>query len=264
MFYKKKGFPEENGIILCTVKKIIAHAIFVDLDEYEGRDGMIHISEIAPGRIRNIRDYVREGKKLVCLVLRIDKEKGHVDLSLRRVPMSLRNQKMEEYKQEAKSEKLLEYIGKQLKTDLKGAYQNFGVKLMDHFGLLNHAFNEIAAHGHEALTDLNFPKKEADVIVSILQEKIKPIEVKVGCVLVLESFSEEGIEDVKVALLAGESFAKKEEMKINLLYTSAPRYRLEVFANDYKLAEEEMEKVSAVILKAIKQRGARGDVELKK
>ena len=59
--------------------------------------------------------------------------------------------------------KLLEYIGKQLKKDLKSAYQNFGVKLIDHFGLLNHAFNEIAAHGHEALTDLNFPKKEADL-----------------------------------------------------------------------------------------------------
>ena len=82
---KKKGFPEEDDIVLCTVKKILYHSVFVTLDEYDNLEGMIHISEIAPGRIRNIRDYVREGKKLVCKVLRVRKEKGHFDLSLRRV-----------------------------------------------------------------------------------------------------------------------------------------------------------------------------------
>jgi len=70
MFYKKKGLPEENSIVLCTVKKILFHSIFVDLDEYQNQDGMIHISEIAPGRIRNIRDYVAEGKKLSYVQLR--------------------------------------------------------------------------------------------------------------------------------------------------------------------------------------------------
>ncbi|MBS3073078.1 S1 RNA-binding domain-containing protein [Candidatus Pacearchaeota archaeon] len=254
MFYKKKGLPEENSIVLCTVKKILFHSIFVDLDEYQNQDGMIHISEIAPGRIRNIRDYVAEEKKLVCLVLRVDTEKKQVDLSLRRVPMSLRNRKNEEYKQEAKSEKLLEYIGKELKTDLKGAYDRMGLKLIDNFGLLQIAFNEISAHGYESIKELKFPKNEADVLVKIVQDKIKPLEVNVDSILTIESFSEKGVEDVKESLKAGEEFAKKNKIKIVIRYISAPKYEIEVWSNDYKIAEEQMEKINAVISVEIKKR----------
>ncbi len=254
MFYKKKGLPEENSIVLCTVKKILFHSIFVDLDEYLNQDGMIHISEIAPGRIRNIRDYVAEEKKLVCLVLRVDKEKRQVDLSLRRVSMSLRNGKNEEYKQEAKSEKLLEFIGKELKTDLKGAYERLGIKLMEHFGLLQIAFNEISVNGMEAIKELNLNKKDAEVLVQIVQDKIKPIEVNVDSILILESFSENGVEDVKEVLKAGEEYAKKNEIKMNVRYISAPKYEIEIKANDYKVAEDEMEKVIKVICEEMKKK----------
>ena len=254
MFYKKKGLPEENSIVLCTVKKILFHSIFVDLDEYQNQDGMIHISEIAPGRIRNIRDYVAEEKKLVCLVLRVDIEKKQVDLSLRRVPMSLRNRKNEEYKQEAKSEKLLEYIGKELKTDLKGAYERIGIKLMDHFGLLQIAFNEISVNGYDVIKELKFQKIEADVLVKIVQDKIKPLEINVDSILNIESFSENGVEDIKESLKAGEEFAKKNDIKMVVRYISAPKYQIEVFSNDYKVAEEQMEEVNEVISKEIKKR----------
>jgi translation initiation factor 2 subunit 1 len=254
MFYKKKGLPEENSVVLCTVKKILFHSIFVDLDEYLNQDGMIHISEIAPGRIRNIRDYVAEGKKLVCLVLRVDKEKRQVDLSLRRVPMSLRNAKNEEFKQEAKSEKLLEYIGKELKTDLKGAYERMGIKLMDHFGLLQIAFNEISVHGMSVIKEINLNKNDAEVLVRIVQDKIKPLEVNIEYILTLQSFSEKGVEDVKEALKAGEEFAKKHEIKIAIRYISAPKYEIEIKSNDYKVAEDQMEKVNNIICEEMKKK----------
>ena len=74
MFYKKKGFPQVNDVLMCTVKKVLGHSVFVTLEEYD-REGMIHISEISPGRIRNIRDYVVEGKKIVCKILRVNKDR---------------------------------------------------------------------------------------------------------------------------------------------------------------------------------------------
>ncbi|MDP3728220.1 MAG: S1 RNA-binding domain-containing protein [bacterium] len=262
MFYKKKGLPEENSIVLCTVKKILFHSIFVELDEYEHQEGMIHISEIAPGRIRNIRDYVTEAKKLVVQVLRVDKERRQVDLSLRRVPLSLRNKKNEEYKQEIKSEKLLEYIGKELKLDIKDIYQKMGYKLLDHFGLLGIAFNDISAFGHEAIKDLGFPQKEAEVLVRIVQEKIKPIEVTVNTTVLLQSFSEKGVEDIKATLEEAEKYAKKKEIKVNIVYISAPKYRIEVSSNEYKTAEEELEEVNKVIFDEMKKR--KGIVELVK
>ena len=104
MFYKKNGFPEEGEIVLCTVKKILYHSVFAILDEYKHIEGMIHISEISPGRIRNIRDYVKEGKQIVCKVLNINKQKGNIDLSIRRVGTNQKRNKNSEWKQETKAE----------------------------------------------------------------------------------------------------------------------------------------------------------------
>ena len=67
-----KEFPEEGEIVLCTVIKIMGTTVFVHLDDYN-REGVVSTSEVAPGRIRNIRDYVTINKKIVCKILRIDR-----------------------------------------------------------------------------------------------------------------------------------------------------------------------------------------------
>ena len=59
MFYKKNGLPNPNDFVICTVKNILHHSVFVNLDEYNNLEGLVHISEIAPGRIRNIRDFLK-------------------------------------------------------------------------------------------------------------------------------------------------------------------------------------------------------------
>ena len=174
----------------------------------------------------------------------------------------LKNKKNEEYRQEVKSEKLLEYIGKELKTDLKGVYQKMGFKLIDHFGLLGIAFNDISVSGMEAIKELHFPQKEAEVLVQIVQDKIKPIEVLVHETLSLQSFSEKGIEDIKHSLLEGENYAKKNEIKVNIVYISAPKYRIEVSSNDYKTGEEELFEVNKVVIEEMKKR--KGFVEIQK
>ena len=106
MLYRREGFPQDDELVFCTVTKIFHSSVFVVLDEYE-RSGMVNISEIAPGRIRNIRDYVTQDKKIVCKVLRVDAKKGHIDLSLRRVNEMERKRKLEEIKQEQKAEKII-------------------------------------------------------------------------------------------------------------------------------------------------------------
>ena len=87
---------EEGDIVLCTVDKIVRTNVFVHIEGHD--EGTIILSEIAPGRIRNIRNYVVPKKKIVCKVLRI--KKGNIDLSLRRVSKKEKKEKLEEVKQE--------------------------------------------------------------------------------------------------------------------------------------------------------------------
>src|SRR3989338_10823554 len=122
MLYRREGYPGEDELVLCTVTKVLGHAVFVNLDEYD-KGGLVHISEIAPGRIRNIREYVELSKKIVCKVLRIDSERGHIDLSLRRVSEIEKKNKLEEIKQEQKAEKVIEMVSKAAGRKMDEVYE---------------------------------------------------------------------------------------------------------------------------------------------
>ncbi len=93
---------EIGDIVLCTVDRIVGTTVFVHIEG--SGEGSIVFSEIAPGRIRNIRDYVVPKKKIVCKILRISGDR--IDLSLRRV--TLKEQK--EVKEGDKLEKSYESI----------------------------------------------------------------------------------------------------------------------------------------------------------
>ena len=114
MLRKKQSFPEEGELVMCSVTKVLPNSVFARLDEYDNKSGMIHISEVSPGRIRNIRDFVAEGKVIVCKVLRVDIDKGYIDLSLRRVNDNQRKNKVNAVKLEQKSEKIIEFCSKWL------------------------------------------------------------------------------------------------------------------------------------------------------
>jgi len=53
---------EEGEIVLCTVDRIVGTVVFVKIDGEE-KNGSIILSEIAPGRIRNLREYVIPKKR---------------------------------------------------------------------------------------------------------------------------------------------------------------------------------------------------------
>jgi len=228
MFYKKKGLPEIGEIVICTVKRVLPDSVFVDLDEYE-KEAMIHISEISPGRIRNIRDFVKEGKKVVCKVLNVNREKGYIDLSLRRVNQSQRINKNTEHKQEQKAEKILEELSKKSKIDLKEVYEKIGDSLLEDYGTLTSAFNEIV-NDRIDLKNINGDTNLIKSLVILVKEKIKPQKVSIIASIKFEIDEGNGVEVIKKGL-----DIKKEGVELS--YLSAPNYRLKITSVDYKKAE---------------------------
>src|SRR3989338_10673528 len=145
MLYSAKGYPEEDEIVLCKVSKLYPNSVFVDLLEYEGKFGIIHISEVSPGRIRNLRDFVSIGRQIVCKVLRVDEQKGHIDLSLRRVNSNQRREKLEEIKQEMKAEQLLKNLATKLKKPVEQIYKEVTGKVFKEYSHLYLAFKDIVS-----------------------------------------------------------------------------------------------------------------------
>src|SRR3989344_9377573 len=247
MFFKKKDLPNPNDFVICTVKKILHHSVFVSLDEYENLEGLVHISEIAPGRIRNIRDYVKPDKKIVCKVLKINIQTKQVDLSLRRVSINAMKIKIDEYRQEERAEKLLEIAGKQINLDLDKMYKEAGIKIIEEFGSLQECFNKIVNEKEDILKKAGINEKIATALNKLVKEKIKPPKVVVKLILELRSYAPNGLEIIKTLLSNINNFKKKvEEIKVS--YVSAPRYQLEITTFDIKNSENIAEGIAEEII----------------
>lgn len=232
MIHKKTGMPEEGELVLCTISKIMYHSVFANLDEY-GKSGMIHISEISPGRIRNIRDFVVEGKKVVCKILKIDKEKGHIDLSLRRVNQGQRREKLEEIKQEQKAEKIVEFVAKKEGLKLEDLYDEIKDLVFKKYDSLNSCFQDVVISGLK-LEELGIGKKIADMLEEVIRQRIKPPEVELKGALNLKTHDPDGVSLVKAAI----SKARDKSDKVMIKYLGAGKYAVSIKASDYKEAEK--------------------------
>lgn len=244
---------------MCTVKKVFTQGAFAKLDEYSGKEGMIHISEIASGWVKNIRDFVREGQKAVCKVLAVDPQKGHIDLSLRRVKDSQRRWKVQQWKREQRAEKLLELVGSKLGKSLDDAYEEIGVALQDKFGDLYSAFESAAAKGGEVLADLVADKRWSEVIGEIAASMVVTPTVEVVGYVDLSCSNSDGVDVIKSALMSARDSVKPDEVNVEFYYVGSPRYRIKVIAPSYKIAENIMQKAAESAIAAVENAGGKGE-----
>jgi translation initiation factor 2 subunit 1 len=236
MLYHKSGLPEDDEIVFCQVTKVFSHAVFVNLIEYNS-SGMIHISEIAPGRIRNIRDYVKVDKQIVCKVLKIDKEKGHIDLSLRRVNSNQRREKLDEIKAELKAEKIISNLSKNMKKDVKKLYEQITEKIFKDYSHLHLCFMEVV-DGKVKLEDLGISKILAKNLEEVILEVFKPKKIKIEGIIKLQTYDPDGVKKIIKLLKSLEKF--KDTL---VYYKGGGNYNLEIEDFEYKNAEKVLESI---------------------
>ncbi len=248
-------WPEEGELVVCSVSNVKNFGAFVNLDEYANKEGFIHIAEVSSGWIKYIRDYVREGQKVVCKVLRVDKEKGHIDLSLKAVNEHQRREKIQEWKNEQKAENLLGIVAQRLGKTPDACWEEFGYDLLDTFGTLYRGFEECVLD-EKALEQEGFKAPWAKTFVEVARENIVPPYVTIDGYLEITDYSPDGAVHLKEALLKAPRESGTATVKVQ--YIGAPRYRLVVRAPDYKSAEDEIQRAAARVLKALEAKGGEG------
>ncbi|MGV8150658.1 MAG: S1 RNA-binding domain-containing protein [Candidatus Woesearchaeota archaeon] len=251
MLIKREGYPEAGDLVMCTVTNIQHNSIFVNIYEYD-RQGMITISEIAPGRIRNIRDYVVEGKVVVCKVLNVNKERGYIDLSLRRVSEGQRRQKSDEIKQETRAEKIIELTSHELKMPFEELYKKISEKILNQYFYIYQGFDDVIAE----TIDLNsmFDANIAKILEKNIREKIKPKQIIIAGDVTISVWDENGVEIIRNALIKS---VKDDSAKVS--YLGGGRYRIIVKGIDYKQVEKVLKDSSDGIMNIIKK--AKGNAE---
>ncbi|MFB6095834.1 MAG: translation initiation factor IF-2 subunit alpha [Haloferacaceae archaeon] len=237
---KFSGWPESGELVVGEVDEIADFGVFVDLDEYEDKRGLVHISEVASGWIKNVRDHVNVGERVVAKVLDVDEGSRQIDLSLKDVNEHQRKDKIQEWKNEQKADKWMALaFGEDLSDEEYGRIAN---ALYTEFGSLYDAFEQAAIHGEEALEGVSLDDDELQQIVETARENVSVPYVNVTGYVDLSVPSGDGVDALKEALQAAEGNGEvPEEIELEVTYVGSPEYRIKVKAPDYKTAEQELQ-----------------------
>jgi translation initiation factor 2 subunit 1 len=241
---RKDGYPEENELVICTVTKIQHHSVFCSLDEYENKSGMLHISEISAGRVRNITEYVKEGKTIVCKVLKLDREKGYIDLSLRRVTESQKKAKATSIKKYQSAFKLVEAAAQEAKLEAQPLWDELDAK-KDSFESVFDLFQAVV----EGTAKLPLTGPALAAVQKTVLERLKPARVSIKGQLEIVSYDPNGVGLIKDAFAQATS--------LSAAYLGGGRYGITVIAKDYKKAEAALKTDLDAITKKLEKRTAK-------
>jgi len=256
MALKKPEWPEVGDLVMATVETVTDYGAYVKLDEYDKR-GLLHISEISSSWIRNIRNFVREGQKVVLKVLRVDAEKGHVDLSLRRVTKREKIEKVMAWKRERKAETLIRSVAEKTGLSLEEVYEKAGALIEKEYGLYE-GFEKVVKGGAEVLTKIGVPEEIATVIAEVAKERIHIPLVKVKGIVELRCMKPDGVKVIKEAFLNAKKAEKSRDAKLRFYVVAAPKYCVEVLAENYKRAEAVLERVAENVVSNVVKAGGQG------
>jgi translation initiation factor 2 subunit 1 len=256
MAERKPQWPEVGDLVIATIETVTDYGAYVNLDEYNKR-GLLHVSEISSSWIRNIRDFVREGQKVVLKVTRVNLEKGHIDLSLRRVTKRAKIEKIRQWKQDRKAEALLRGVAEKVGLSNEEVYEKAGCLLDEKYGLYD-GFEKIAKEGPEVLTELGVPENLAKAFAEVAEDRIRVKMVKVKGILEIRCMTPNGVKMIKDSFFNAKKTEKTKDTEAHFHVIAAPKYSVEVLAENYKCAEEVLQQVSQSVVANVVKAGGQG------
>ena len=240
--------PEIGEIVIATITKISDHGAYVTLDEYNKIQGFLHVSEIAPGWVRKVNKYVREGEKKVLLVKKVESGRKEIDLSLKQISKDQRKKKLLDVKRFEKEHGIMKNIQEKANLTSK-QIEELEDKFLSEYDSIYDAMLNIAIKGISEIDNLKLQKKIILTVEDICS-KMKLPSVELRGVLEISNNQSNGVELIKKTLTDAENV---EDAKITITYLGAPRYRLSLLAQDFKTAEKSLKPILEKIEKNIKK-----------
>ena len=218
----------EGDLVICKVTNIVRTTVFVEA--LEGTKGSIVISEIAPGRIRNLRAYVVPNKIIVCKILEIRGD--HLFLSLRRVKNKEKNELIDKYKKE-----------RTYKSVIKNLLGEKAIKILEEIEN-KQSLSEFLENARKNPKILNkyFSKEQIKSLGKVLQEK-KEKEREIKREFILSCDEPNGINLIKKILKSYE----------NIFYLGSSRFVIKRTSKDLKKLDSEITEIFNTIEKSSKK-----------
>ncbi|KAA8499961.1 Eukaryotic translation initiation factor 2 subunit alpha [Porphyridium purpureum] len=249
-------FPEPDDVVMVLVKDIQDVGAYVQLLEYNKIQGMIMLSELSRRRIRSVNRLLRVGSQEVVVVVRVDKEKGYIDLSKSRVTADDLVRMEEKWNKASTVHSIMRRVAELTEVDLEDLYIRVGWPLYRKFGHAYDAFRAAVQDADAIFKGLDMSEQERAELMKNIEGRLKPKAVKMRADFEVTCFGFEGIDAIKAALKAGEE-ASSEEMRVRVKLVAPPLYVATTQAVDKKKGFDALETALEAIKTEIQKRGGK-------
>ncbi|CAB3407831.1 unnamed protein product [Caenorhabditis bovis] len=227
-FYENR-FPDVEETVVANVTRIADMGAYVRLSEYNDKEGMILLSELSRRRIRSVNKLIRVGRSECVVVIRVDKEKGYIDLSKRRVYQKDLRQCEERYANAKMVNSILRHVAEQLGYNTDEQLEDLYQRTAWHFDRKEKrkaasydAFKK-AIIDPTVLDECDISPEIREKLLEDIRKRLTPQAVKIRADIEVSCFAYEGIDAVKNALIAGKECSTEVfPIKINLI--AAPHF----------------------------------------
>lgn len=227
-FYAQK-FPEVEDVVMVNVRSIAEMGAYVDLLEYNDIEGMILLSELSRRRIRSINKLIRIGRNECVVVIRVDKEKGYIDLSKRRVSPEDIVRCEEKFAKAKAVNSILRHVadilGYTTNEQLEDLYRKTAWYFEEKYKKQGSAYDsfKLAVNDPSILNECNLDDVTKEKLLTHIKRRLMPQAVKVRADIEVGCCTYEGIDAVKNALRAGIA-CSTEDMPIKINLIAPPGY----------------------------------------
>ncbi|CCJ30834.1 unnamed protein product [Pneumocystis jirovecii] len=261
-FYESK-YPDVDDLVMVNVKQIQEMGAYVQLLEYNNIEGMILLSELSRRRIRSIQKLIRIGRNEVVVVLRVDKEKGYIDLSKRRVSPEDIIKCEDRFNKSKAVHSILRNVAEKHNIPLEELYTLIGWPLYRKYGHAYDAFKFAIINSESVFEGLyhSNPQVIQDLILQITR-RLTPQAVKIRADVEVTCFGYDGINAVKQALKAAEAKNSKDVL-IKVKLVAPPLYVVTTNTLDKKLGIQTLEEALEEIEKSIVSSGGEFTVKMR-
>ena len=249
--------PEEGEYIIGRVIEVKDFGANLELLEYSNQRAFVHISEVASGWVKYIRDFIREGQMVVAKVTKVKKSSNIVDASVRQVSGHRKQQKIREWKNEQRASKLFELVENKSKFTDKLPADEIQSTLRDKYGNLFSAFESAVVDSVSFKEEWEGPWVKNFIDISI--DNVTPPYVSIGGRFELISYDSDGVSQIKKALLKPKKL--REDTTLEIHSSGSPYYSISVKAPNYKQAEEELKTAVESVLNTLKKDGGNGNFQ---
>jgi translation initiation factor 2 subunit 1 len=257
--YENK-YPEADDLVIVQVKNVAEMGAYVSLLEYNSIEGMILLSELSRRRIRSINKLIRVGRQEIVVVLRVDKDKGYIDLSKRRVSPEDIVKCEEKYNKSKAVHSIMRHVSETCHVRLEELYVQFGWDLYKRFGHAYDAFKLVVSQSEKVLGNYKIRDDVQKALLANIKRRLTPQAMKVRADLEVTCFSYEGIDAIKAALRAGEAVSLPD-MPVKIKLVAPPLYVMMTTTLNKEKGIALLTEAIAAIEKTIKAKG--GDLNIK-